>query len=180
MRAIVLIFGIILWGFNIQYSCAGKLITGVVYDENNQLLAGVTVMEKSSSNGTITDVNGKYSLTVSDAADILVFSFSGFQTQEVRIVNNTKINIIMQSDQVSLDEVKGKKDYELEECVVVGYGVRKKTVLTGAVSAVALPGQVPQISNYFRITSYNVCYTKLLRNEFNMQYARYEFVFIII
>lgn len=100
-------------------------ISGVVTDsESGEGLPGVTVMVQGSNNGTITDIDGNYSLTA-DENGVLLFSFVGYQTLTVPIAGKIKIDIIMEVDMQSLDEV-----------VVVGYGEQKKANLTGAIVTV--------------------------------------------
>jgi len=100
-------------------------ITGRITD-GNEGLPGVTVLEKGTSNGTVTDTNGNFSLNVNGAASVLVVSFIGYATQEVAVNNRTTVNIQLAPDAKSLEEV-----------VVVGYGTQKKENLTGAVSTVS-------------------------------------------
>ncbi|MEX2028767.1 MAG: TonB-dependent receptor [Candidatus Curtissbacteria bacterium] len=97
-------------------------VTGTVSDDNGDPLPGASVRVAGTSTGTVTDMNGKYSITVSEEAT-LVFSFIGFITQEVAVGNRSEINISLKADVSSLEEV-----------VVVGYGTKKKINLTGAVS----------------------------------------------
>lgn len=87
-------------------------------------LVGVTVQVKGTTSGTITNIDGNYSIDAS-AEDVLVFSFIGMKTQEVRVGVQSQINIILVSDEELLEEV-----------VVIGYGTQKKSHLTGAVSKV--------------------------------------------
>ncbi|XOV91588.1 MAG: SusC/RagA family TonB-linked outer membrane protein [Bacteroidota bacterium] len=100
-------------------------VTGKVSDENGEGLPGATVLEKSTSNGTITDLDGTFSLTVSEEA-VLTVSFVGFKTIEVPVNNRSNIDISLTTDFTSLEEV-----------VVVGYGTQKKANLTGAVDQVS-------------------------------------------
>ncbi|MDR2388853.1 MAG: TonB-dependent receptor [Tannerellaceae bacterium] len=103
-------------------------ITGTVTDAvNAEPLIGVNVYEKGTTSGTITDTNGKYSLRVSDRNATLVFSYIGYTTLEVRIEGSNVINLRMQEDSQSLDEV-----------IVVGYGTLRKSDLTGSVARVTL------------------------------------------
>ncbi|HSJ67690.1 MAG TPA: TonB-dependent receptor, partial [Anditalea sp.] len=99
-------------------------ITGTVRDTEGEPIPGVNVIEKGTSNGTVTDLDGEYQLAVSDGA-ILQFSFIGFRTIEIPINNNTLINVEMEGDLTQLSEV-----------VVVGYGEQRKETLTGSVSAI--------------------------------------------
>lgn len=97
-------------------------VTGIVVDGNSQPLPGVNVLEKNTSNGMQTDFDGKYSVTVSSSDAILVFSYIGFVTQEIKVGSKTNINVSMQDDVTSLDEI-----------VLVGYGSQDKQAVTGAV-----------------------------------------------
>ncbi len=100
-------------------------VKGVVKDVNNAPMPGVAILEKGTTNGTITDSNGNYVIKVSNSNVTLVFSFIGMKTQEVAVNGMSTINIKMESEDVALDEL-----------VVVGYGTQKKVNLTGAISNV--------------------------------------------
>lgn len=100
-------------------------ISGNVTDENRQPLPGVTVVVKGTTQGTVTNADGEYSLTNIPDDATLVFSFVGMRTQEVPVENRPIINVVMSEDMIGMDEV-----------VVVGYGVQKKENLTGSVVAV--------------------------------------------
>lgn len=100
-------------------------IKGTVTDEKGEKLPGVSVLVKGTSRGGTTNVDGEYTIAVTDSKSILVFSFVGFQAQEITVGNQTKINVVLKIDDKALDEV-----------VVVGYGVQKKKDLTGAVSSI--------------------------------------------
>jgi TonB-dependent starch-binding outer membrane protein SusC len=102
-----------------------KTVTGTITDENGQALPGVNVLVKGTSQGTVSDSDGKYSLAgVSDNAT-LVFSFIGYVAQEVAVSGRTVVDVGMTPDITSLEEV-----------VVVGYGEQKKSLVTGAISSV--------------------------------------------
>ncbi|WP_258103439.1 TonB-dependent receptor [Marinoscillum sp. MHG1-6] len=111
-------------------------ISGVVSDENGESLPGATVLEKGTTNGTITDVDGKFQLEVADNA-VLLFSFVGYQNQEIAVNGQSTISIQMAPDTKSLEEV-----------VVVGYGTMKKSDLTGSISSVGSDdfNQGPQLA----------------------------------
>ncbi len=96
-------------------------VTGTVKDGSNDPIPGVTVMEKGTTNGVITDFDGKYTLKVTDEKAILAFSFVGMTSQEIAVGTQTEINVTMTDELTDLDEV-----------VVVGYGVQKKKLTTGA------------------------------------------------
>jgi len=99
---------------------AQQTVTGVVTDSSNEPIPGVSILEKGTMNGTITQVDGNYSIEVSDDAT-LVFSFIGFESQEVPVEGRSVINVVLTENITDLDEV-----------VVVGYGVQKKKLVTGA------------------------------------------------
>ena len=101
-------------------------INGKILSDDGQPLPGVNVIEKGTNKGTITDANGNYVITVSSATAILVFSFVGFTTVEVPAGLQPEINLTLNPDYL-----------ELEEIIVVGYGVQKKSDLTGAISTVS-------------------------------------------
>lgn len=100
-------------------------VSGVVKDDVGEPLPGVSVLLKGSSVGTITDVNGAYTLKVPATDATLVFSFVGFVTEEVSVDNRSSIDINLNPDITSLEEV-----------VVIGYGEQKKSLTTGAISSV--------------------------------------------
>src|SRR5690554_742882 len=98
-------------------------VSGRVVDELNEPMIGVSVFEKGTTNGVITNMEGNYALSVQKGATI-VFSFIGFETQEQIVVSDV-INTVLKEDSETLEEV-----------VVVGYGVQKKSSVTGAISQV--------------------------------------------
>ncbi|MCD8166828.1 MAG: SusC/RagA family TonB-linked outer membrane protein [Bacteroides sp.] len=99
-------------------------VTGKVLDGNNEPLIGVSVMLKETSQGTITDFEGTFSIEAS-AGQTLTVSYIGYITQDIVIRNQSSLTVIMKEDNKLLDEV-----------VVVGYGSMKKKDLTGAVSSI--------------------------------------------
>jgi len=99
-------------------------ISGKITDEDGNPLPGTTIVEKGTTNGTITDADGGYRLDVADDA-ILFVSFVGYSSQEITIAGRTTIDIIMLEDSEQLDEV-----------VVIGYGTQKKSSLTASVASV--------------------------------------------
>ncbi|MBD2700488.1 TonB-dependent receptor [Spirosoma sp. BT702] len=101
-----------------------RTIAGQVTDaENKQPIPGVTVIVKGTSKGTATDVSGHYSLRIDDADQTLVFSFVGYESQDVTIGNQSQVAVSLKPDVKALSEV-----------VVVGYGTKKKTSVTAAVA----------------------------------------------
>lgn len=103
---------------------SGKKITGTVLDATGMPVIGANVMVKGTTNGTITDMDGKFSLEV-DKGATLVVSYIGFANQEIKVGNQTNLSIALKEDSKALDEL-----------VVVGYGTQKKVNLTGAVSEI--------------------------------------------
>jgi TonB-linked SusC/RagA family outer membrane protein len=101
-------------------------VNGSVLDESGQSMPGVNVIEKGTSNGTVTDSDGKFSLVVSNSNAVLVFSFIGYVSQEIAVNNQNFISVSMASDVATLSEV-----------VVVGYGEQKRESLTGAISNIS-------------------------------------------
>lgn len=114
------------------FSCAGLLaqtrtIEGVISnEEDGQPLIGASVSIKGTTIGSITDSNGKYSIQVNSAQDILVYSYVGYITEEVAVGNQSTINLTLSLNLAELDEV-----------IVIGYGVQKKSDLTGAITMVS-------------------------------------------
>lgn len=98
-------------------------VTGKVIDDLSEPMIGVNVVEKGTTNGCLTDIDGNYTLTVTKGST-LVYSYIGYITEE-RTAKEGTLNVTMKEDTKTLDEV-----------VVVGYGVQKKSSLTGAVSSV--------------------------------------------
>lgn len=104
---------------------AQKAVTGKVTDENGLPLPGVTVVIKGTTTGTITDADGNYTLPGISENAVLIFSFVGLKSQEIPVGSLTRINVTMQADVIGLEEV-----------VAIGYGVAKKSDLTGAITQV--------------------------------------------
>ncbi|MDR1919776.1 MAG: TonB-dependent receptor [Tannerellaceae bacterium] len=103
----------------------GRTITGIVTDSNGEPVIGANVVEKGTSNGTITDVDGKFSLLVRERA-VLTVSYIGYTQREISVGNQQKLSIQLTEDTQSLDEI-----------VVVGYGTQKRSDVTTAVSSVS-------------------------------------------
>ena len=100
-------------------------ITGMITDENGEGLPGASIIIKGTNNGTTTDISGNYKLNVTDDA-VLVVSFVGYMIQEIPVAGRTTIDLKMEPDTESLDEV-----------VVIGYGSVKRSDLTGAVASIS-------------------------------------------
>lgn len=115
---ILLLAGMNAWAQN-------KQVSGVVTDGTGETVIGASVLEKGTTNGTITDLDGKFILTVNENA-VLQISYVGYTTQEVPVKGKTSFNITLKEDSEMLEEV-----------VVVGYGAQKKESVVGAISQVS-------------------------------------------
>lgn len=113
-----------------------RMIGGKVTDEKGDPVAGVNVLEKGTTNGTMTDADGKFSLKAADENSILVFSSIGYTTQEVTVGGQSSLSISMQPD------VK-----QLEDVVVVGYGTTSRGKITTAIASVKID-EIDKGANY--------------------------------
>ena len=100
-------------------------VSGTVLDESGQAIAGAGVLEAGTLNGTVTDVDGNYSLSVSSPQASLEVSFMGFVTEVIPVGTRSRIDVVLKEDSTVLDEV-----------MVIGYGTVKKKDLTGSIAAV--------------------------------------------
>ena len=96
-------------------------VSGTIRDDVQQVIPGVTIVEKGTYNGTASNADGYFSINVPTNA-VLVFTFVGMQTQEIEVKGQTNINVIMLEDAILIDEV-----------VAIGYGTRSKQALTGSI-----------------------------------------------
>lgn len=122
---ILLIFGVAVFTANAQINVSGRVI-----DATNEPLAGVSVVVENTTSGTITDADGKYSISVPNTVSVLRFSYLGYKEQKITVGNRTEINVKMEENAALLDEV-----------IVVGYGTQKKVNVTGAVSSINFEDQ---------------------------------------
>lgn len=99
-------------------------VSGNVTDSNGEALPGVTVVEKGTTSGVITNIDGNYQISVSNES-ILIFSFVGMKSQEIAVNSQTEINVNLEGEDIDLGEV-----------VAIGYGTTRKSDLTGSVSTV--------------------------------------------
>lgn len=102
-----------------------KSVAGRVTDENSEAIPGVTVIVKGTTTGTITDFDGNFKIAVPSGNKVLVFSFVGFESQEVDVSNTNSVNLQLKQLTIGLDEV-----------VAIGYGTQKMVNLTGSVETV--------------------------------------------
>ena len=125
MKKILLTLIVVIAGGIFNSLCAQSFtVTGTVVDMNDETMPGVNIVEQGvPTNGAISDVNGNFKITVASAKSILVFSFIGYENQELVVGKQRKLDVKMLESGVSLEEV-----------VVVGYGSQKKASVVGAIS----------------------------------------------
>ncbi len=102
-----------------------RKVSGRVTDESGGTLPGVNILVKGTTQGTATNADGEFTLSIADEQAVLVFSFVGYASREVTVGNRTSIEVMLEVDEKALEEV-----------VVVGYGVQKKSTLTGAIASI--------------------------------------------
>jgi hypothetical protein len=103
-----------------------RIVSGTVTGAaDGRTIPGVTIMEKGTVNGTVTDSKGYYSLKINNNAKTLVFSFMGMKTVEITVKDSDVINAQLEDEKINLEEV-----------VVIGYGAVKKSDLTGSVASI--------------------------------------------
>ncbi len=100
-------------------------VSGTIKDQDGEALIGASVVQKGTSNGTITDVVGHFSIQI-DANSTLVFSYMGYNSQEIKITNQKNLNVVLNENNALLDEV-----------VVVGFGTQKRRDIVGSISSVS-------------------------------------------
>ena len=134
-RRLFLIAWALVWSsFIVPAAFAQKTITGTVKSlSDNLTLPGASVAEKGTTNGTLCDITGQYSIKVKNEQSVLVFSMIGFENQEIAVGSNSTIDVILKPVSIGIEGV-----------VVVGYGTQKKASLTGAV-ATANMAQIDKI-----------------------------------
>ncbi|HEY3403395.1 MAG TPA: carboxypeptidase-like regulatory domain-containing protein, partial [Ohtaekwangia sp.] len=124
-RSLVRLASVFLLLFSVLAAYAQqRVVTGTITDVSGGGMPGVNVVKKGTTSGVVTDGNGTFSIEAADE-DILVISFIGYKTQEVKVGAQTSIKVTIEEDVATLGEV-----------VVVGYGTQKKSDLTGALSSV--------------------------------------------
>ncbi|MEN8230961.1 MAG: von Willebrand factor type A domain-containing protein, partial [Bacteroidota bacterium] len=130
MKSIISILVVLLFSAYSMAPYQSRLISGTVKDDSGNPLPGVSVVVKGTSNGTVTDINGTYQISVNAEAKYLLFTYVGMEQSVVRIARSNRINVIMKSSQTDLEEV-----------VVVAYGEQKSYEMTSADMAVQRPGR---------------------------------------
>jgi len=128
MKTVMKLTTVLLLSVSFQLS-AGSLqqraVAGRIVDNNGQALVGVNVVEKGTTNGAVSDVDGRFSLNVASASSVLVFSFIGYTSQEITVGSQAAINVTLVESAVGLDEI-----------VVVGYGTQQRRAISGSVTNV--------------------------------------------
>ncbi|MGL1885790.1 MAG: TonB-dependent receptor [Reichenbachiella sp.] len=149
MKAKLSLLIVLLWSIQ---SMAQTTVYGEVTSDDGEVLPGVTILVKNTAIGTVTDLDGNYSLKA-EPTNVLVFSFIGYISQEITVGSVTQLNVALKEDVQALDEV-----------VVVGYGTQKRSDLTGSVSSIRTedfnPGPVISVSNYLQNTAPGVVLTQ--------------------
>ena len=126
MKKIVIILTVILLSASRFAEVSSIEITGTVLSsEDGTGIPGVNIVEKGTSSGVVTDINGAYTISVKDESSVLVFSYIGFLTEEIKINSKRVIDVTLDTDVTSLQEV-----------VVMGYAVEEERSITGSVAAV--------------------------------------------
>ncbi|HQM70674.1 MAG TPA: SusC/RagA family TonB-linked outer membrane protein [Bacteroidales bacterium] len=173
MKKILLLL-IVMAGFSLSLA-AQKVVTGKVTDADLNPLGGVSVLVKGTTVGTLTDAEGKFSLSVPAEARVLSFSFIGMKSSDLEMGNRTNFDVVMSVDVGLLDEV-----------IVIGYGTVKKRDLTGAVTRInaeelqteastnvtsMLRGAIPGLSVGFNITPKGISNPRdlLIRGETSLR-----------
>ncbi len=125
LTVLFLIFSLIQVTASNSYSQQVKTVAGKVTEESGQSLPGVTVLIKGTTNGTITNSDGIFTISSIPNNAVLVFSFVGMETQEISVGNQTQLNVVLKVSSIGLEEV-----------ITIGYGTTKKVNLTGSVATV--------------------------------------------
>jgi Ca-activated chloride channel family protein len=122
MKNAMFIIGLILLAVS---GTSARTVTGTVMDSNHAPLPGVSIILKGTTSGTVSDINGAFTVAVPEYKATLVFTYVGFKTREVKITGPDPLSVIMEEDLTALEEVR-----------VIGYGVQKCTDMTGSVSSI--------------------------------------------
>ena len=118
--------------FNMNIFAQKVIVKGTVTDAvSGESLIGTSIVVKGQKSGTVSDVNGKFQLTVTDPNTVIVCSYIGYTKQEIPLNGKTELTIQLTQVQNSMDEV-----------VVIGYGSRKKRDLTGSISSIVPPNAI--------------------------------------
>ncbi|MDR1720081.1 MAG: TonB-dependent receptor [Dysgonamonadaceae bacterium] len=127
IRLCFILVGLLYLPYGLYAQSAQKKVEGVCLDADGAPLIGLTVTVKGTTTATITNLEGKYTINARPA-DMLVFSYIGYQTQELTVGDRKEINVVMREATV-----------EMEDVVIVGYGTQKKISVTGAIANASIP-----------------------------------------
>ncbi|NJC26310.1 SusC/RagA family TonB-linked outer membrane protein [Neolewinella antarctica] len=108
--------------FSVMGAISAQAVTGTIVDQTGIGIPGVNVIQVGTTNGTVTDIDGAYSVTMQEGSDVLRYSFLGFSSVDETVAGRSQINVTL-----------GENAQALEEVVVIGYGTQKKVNLTGAI-----------------------------------------------
>ena len=145
------LFGVL----SIAASAQGKTVSGTVIDQTGEPIVGASVLVKGTTIGVATDVDGNYSLTKVPDNAILEFRYIGYVSQDIKVDGRSEINVTMKEDVAMLDEV-----------VVVGYGVQKKSDVTGAMTTLSAKDlQTRPVSNAFEALQGKAAGVDITTNE---------------
>ena len=121
------LLGLLFLALTTQVFAQDVVISGVVTEKDTGItIPGATIQVKGSTNGTVADFDGNYTLAVSSEDSTLIVSFVGYKTAEIQIAGQSIINVALETSLTQLSEV-----------VVIGYGTQKKKVVTGAIASVS-------------------------------------------
>lgn len=124
-KGLVWLFSLIMCLFSVSMYAQESQVTGKVTDQNNNALPGINILVKGTTTGTITDVEGNYSLDLPSQDATVVFSAVGYISQEFTVSGSQVIDVVLEEDITDLGEI-----------VVIGYGVQQKSLVTGAISSI--------------------------------------------
>ena len=115
----------LLLGTSMVFAQANDEIKGIITTADGETVIGATISVKGTTTGTVSDIDGSYSLRLEERPAVLIFSYTGLESQEITVKDELELNIVMAQNISLLDEV-----------VVVGYGTQKRSSISGAVSTV--------------------------------------------
>lgn len=115
MKKIIKTFVLVVFVFSTVYAQPQLRVSGTVKDNTGDFLPGVSIVVKGTTQGTVTDIDGKYSLNVPGSQSVLVFSFVGMETQEINVSGRSSIDVVLNFSSIGVDEV-----------VVTALGMRKE------------------------------------------------------
>ncbi len=147
MKKIIKTFVLVVFVFSTVYAQAQLRVSGTVKDNTGDFLPGVSIVVKGTTQGTVTDIDGKYSLNVPGSQSVLVFSFVGMETQEINVSGRSSIDVVLNFSSIGVDEVVVTALGMRKEKKALGYNissVNSEDIETGGVSNVlkSLEGKV--------------------------------------